>query len=263
MDLTKARHAFITGGASGIGLALGEALAACGVSVTLADANATTLERALLAHGDKVRRVLLDVRDRDGWARARADAEAAFGPVDLLFNNAGIAPDGDQLADMDPASFDRVIAINLTGVFNGVSAFGKAMREGGRGHICNTASMAGMVAEHPGLGSYAASKFAVVAMSEVLRTEMAPHGVGVSVLCPGMVATDLPNNTMAVGGSVRGGDNVLLDYGIAPSAVAELVLAKIAENEQYIFTHPERWEAVNGRFAAIREAFGDSFIRSS
>jgi NAD(P)-dependent dehydrogenase (short-subunit alcohol dehydrogenase family) len=256
MDVSQAQHAFITGGASGIGLALGEALAAKGVAVTLADANVVTLERAGLQFGDKVHRALLDVRDRDGWARAKTEAEAAFGPVDLLFNNAGIAPDGNELADIDPISFDRIIAINLTGVFNGISTFGAALRAAGRGHVVNTASMAGMVAEHPGLGSYAASKFAVVAMSEVLRKEMAPHGVGVSVLCPGMVATDLPGNTKAVGGSVRDGDNVLLDYGIAPSAVAELVLDRIEANELYIFTHPERWEAVKERFAAIGAAFG-------
>jgi NAD(P)-dependent dehydrogenase (short-subunit alcohol dehydrogenase family) len=256
VDLDQARHAFVTGGASGIGLALGEALAARGVAVTLADANPATLERAGLECGDRVRRVLLDVRDREGWATAKAQAEAEFGPVDLLFNNAGIAPDGSELADMDPVSFDRVIAINLTGVFNGISTFGAALREAGRGHVVNTASMAGMVAEHPGLGSYSASKFAVVAMSEVLRAEMAPHGVGVSVLCPGMVATMLPDNTIAVGGSVRSRDTTLLDHGLAPAAVAERVLKAIAANELYVFTHPERWEAVARRFAAIRSAFG-------
>jgi short-subunit dehydrogenase len=122
--------------------------------------------------------------------------------------------------------------------------------------VVNTASMAGMVAEHPGLGGYAASKFAVVAMSEVLRAEMAPHGVGVSVLCPGMVATNLPDNTIAVGGSVRGNDTTLLDYGQPPEQVAAQVLDAIAANELYVFTHPERWEAVERRFAAIRAAFG-------
>jgi NAD(P)-dependent dehydrogenase (short-subunit alcohol dehydrogenase family) len=256
MDLSLARHAFVTGGASGIGLAIGEALAARGVAVTLADANATTLEQAARSAGDRVHRVLLDVRDRDAWARARAEAEARFGPVDLLFNNAGIAPDGNQLADMDPASFDRVIAINLTGVFNGIATFGQALRDLGRGHVVNTASMAGMVAEHPGLGSYSASKFAVVAMSEVLRLEMAPHGVGVSVLCPGMVATNLPENTQAIGGAIREAGTMLQDLGIAPADVAAQVLDAIAADKPYIFTHPERWEAVKGRFERIGAAFG-------
>jgi NAD(P)-dependent dehydrogenase (short-subunit alcohol dehydrogenase family) len=255
MDLSLARHAFVTGGASGIGLAIGEALAARGVAVTLADANAATLDQAGRDFRVPVRRALLDVRDREAWANARSEAEAAFGPVDLLFNNAGIAPDGNQLADMDPASFDRVIAINLTGVFNGISTFGRALRKAGRGHVVNTASMAGMVAEHPGLGSYSASKFAVVAMSEVLRLEMAPHGVGVSVLCPGMVATNLPDNTQAIGGAIREAGTMLQDLGIAPAQVAAKVLDAIAADEPYIFTHTERLQAVKKRFAGIRAAF--------
>src|SRR5207302_651264 len=118
-----------------------------GIAVTLADANAASLAKVTEGRADKIQGALLDVRDRDGWSRGKAEAERAFGPVDILVNNAGIAPDGRELADMDPGSFDRVIQINLVGVFNGISAFGQSIRAAGRGHIVNTASMAGLVAE--------------------------------------------------------------------------------------------------------------------
>jgi NAD(P)-dependent dehydrogenase (short-subunit alcohol dehydrogenase family) len=259
MKLSDARHAFITGGASGIGLAIGEALGARGVAVTLADIDGAALERVGEARGAssgmRFRGQRLDVRDREGWARAKAEAEAAFGPVDILVNNAGISPDGNPLADMPPENWDRVIGINLTGVFNGVSAFGAAMRALGRGHIVNTASMAGLRSTHPGLGSYGAAKAGVVMLSEVLAREMAPHGVGVSVLCPGMVATGLASNTEKITGIARGDDSVLKAMGIAPAVVAEMVLGAIEADQLYIITHKDDIGEVGERLDAIRAAF--------
>ena len=255
MKLNDARHAFITGGASGIGLAIGEALAACGVAVTLADIDGAALERVVDEKGGRFGGQRLDVRDREGWARAKAAAEAAFGPVDILINNAGISPDGNQLADMPPENWDRVIAINLTGVFNGVSAFGAGMRAAGRGHIVNTASMAGLRATHPGLGSYGAAKAGVVMLSEVLRIELAPHGVGVSVLCPGMVARGLASNTEKITGIARGDDTMLKTLGMDPAAVAGRVLAGIEGDQLYIITHKQGIGEVGQRLDGIRAAF--------
>ncbi len=255
MDISTASHAFVTGGASGIGLGIADALAGRGVAVTIADINEEALDQVLFERSDRFQGVLLDVRDRDGWQRAKQEAEAGFGPVDVLVNNAGIAPDGMQLADMDPASFDRVIAINLTGVFNGIHAFGADIRAQGRGHIVNTASMAGMVAEHPGIGSYSSSKFGVVAMSEVLRREMEPHGVGVSVLCPGLVASNLPANTMRIGGMVRDPSVATLESDMKPDTVGEMVVRAIGDNRLYIFTHPERKVGVQQRYADILAGF--------
>ncbi len=252
MDPASARHAFITGGASGIGLGIADALAALGVPVTIADVDADALESTLASRGGTLRGQHLDVRDRDGWALAKAEAETALGPVDLLFNNAGIMPDGKQLADMSPESFDRVIAINLTGVFNGISAFGQGFRDLGRGHIVNTASMSGMAADHPGLGSYSPSKFAVVSLSEILRAEMATYGVGVSVLCPGYTATNLPSSTRRVGGETGDASVDMLESEVKPHHVAAMVLAAITTNRLYIITHKERLAAVDHRFAAIR-----------
>ena len=252
MNIGEAKHAFVTGGASGIGLGIAEALAGRGLAVTVADVNTD----ALAALEGRFHALTLDVRDREGWRRAKESAEGANGPVDVLVNNAGIAPDGKHLADMAPDSFDMIMAINLTGVFNGVSAFGDSLRALGRGHIVNTASMAGVTAEHPATGGYCASKFAVVGLSEVLRREMAPHGVGVSVLCPGMVESNLPGSTMRLGGGVRDTAERTLKADMKPAQVGEMVLRGIAENRLYIFTHPERLIPVRKRHAEIEAGFG-------
>jgi NAD(P)-dependent dehydrogenase (short-subunit alcohol dehydrogenase family) len=256
MDLAQASHAFITGGASGIGLAIADALAARGVAVTIADVDEAALAAVLADRTGRLRGQPLDVRDRKGWARAGQNAEAAFGPVDLLFNNAGIAGGADHLADLDPAGFDAVIATNLAGVFNGVSAFGAGLRARGRGHIVNTSSMQGMSVDGPGVGAYAAAKAGVIALSEVLRHEMAPHGVGVSAYCPGMTMTPM------VARALRGDDGpphaLSASLSVAPmdaGRAAELVLRGIEQNRPYILTHPARRAGVEKRFAAIIDDF--------
>jgi NAD(P)-dependent dehydrogenase (short-subunit alcohol dehydrogenase family) len=258
--LAKASHAFVTGGASGIGLGIAEAFAARGISVTIADIDGESIRRLQADSSNRTICVKLDTRDRLAWSQARERAEAAFGPVDILVNNAGIAPDGSELADMQPDSFDRLLAINLTGVFNGVHTFGASIRAQGYGHIVNTSSMSGMVSDHPGLGSYASSKAGVVALSEVLRTEMAPHGVGVSVLCPGYVATNLPRNTRRVAGITIGDDTGadVIDSPMKPHHVADMVLRGIAENRLYIVTHPDRMAAVERRFAHLRRDIAET-----
>jgi NAD(P)-dependent dehydrogenase (short-subunit alcohol dehydrogenase family) len=255
MKLSQARHAFITGGASGIGLAIGDALAKRDVRVTLADVDEKSLQDVLAVHSARYRGQLLDTRDRHGWVCAKAEAETAFGPVDILVNNAGIGPNGQAFADMDPASFDRIIAINLTGVFNGVATFSASMRQRGRGHIVNTSSTAGLTFSPPGAGAYTVAKHGVVALSETLRAEMAPHGVGVSVLCPGLVDTNLPRSTARLGGD--GGDvNASMPAGsINPAIVGELVAAGIEADLAYIITHPEYWPMVEQRLNALETGY--------
>jgi NAD(P)-dependent dehydrogenase (short-subunit alcohol dehydrogenase family) len=253
MDLAEARHGFVTGGASGIGLAIADALHARGLRVTIADVNQDALDGVLAERGDGYRGQHLDVRDRAGWARAKADAEAAFGPVDVLVNNAGLPGRGDHLADLDPDAFDEVVAVNLTGVFNGISAFGAAMRAQGRGHIINTSSMQGMSVDGPGPGAYAPSKAGVIAMSEVLRHEMAPHGVGVSAYCPGMTMTPMVANALrGHGGELPAS---LSAVAMEPARAAQLVLRGIEQNRPYILTHPARRTGVEKRFAAILADF--------
>jgi len=196
----EGKTAFVTGGASGIGLGIAKALSARGCRVILADIDTEALEITASTFPGEVETVALDVRDRDQWAAAREQVEARFGPVSILVNNAGIMNEGSanykeySLISQTPESFDRMIGINLVGVYNGIHTFGPGMAERGDGHIVNTSSSQGVVS-CGGVGAYCAAKFGVVGMSEALRQELADLGVGVSVLCPGVVETNLPNST--------------------------------------------------------------------
>jgi NAD(P)-dependent dehydrogenase (short-subunit alcohol dehydrogenase family) len=254
MDRIEGRNAFVTGGASGIGLAIAETLVAEGAQVAVADWNRTSLERQTTRLGPSLLAVELDVRDRAGWQQAKRTTEDTFGPVDILVNNAGVGPDQNELADMPPENFDRLVAIMLTGIFNGIHTFAAGMRDRAGGHIVNTASMAGLVASAR-LGAYTAAKFAVVGMTEVLRAEMEPHGVGVSVLCPGLVRTNLgsdnPNSTPAQ-------RRAAFAAGIDPGLVGAQVVDAIRHNDLYVITHGEYRPAVDQRAARLRRAFDDA-----
>lgn len=254
MHLSEARHAFVTGGASGLGLGIADALASHGLRVTIADINEEALAAVLATRGNSFRGVVLDTRDRDGWQRAKAEAEAAFGPVDVLIDNAGIAPNGKTFAEMDPESFDRIVAINLTGIYNGVWAFAGDMAARGGGHIVLTSSQAGLVTTVPGVGAYSVAKFGVTAMGEALRTELAPRGVGVSVLFPGYVQTNLAANTERVGGDIRKYSNVVMTSDVTPAHVGEMVVEAIEQDAPAIITHKDVWPGVEKRMAAIKAA---------
>jgi len=253
MDLQSARHAFITGGASGIGLGIARSLASRGLAVTIADINEEALDAVLRADA-RLSGVVLDTRDRAAWYRVKAEAESARGPVDILVNNAGIAPNGSGFADMDPESFDRILAINLVGVANGVFSFAADMRGRGRGHIVNTSSQAGLTAEMNGVGAYAVAKFGVTALSESLRQELASHGVGVSVLLPGYIQTGLAENTRRVGGDTRQHPITMPPSTVSADEVGEMVAEGIETDAAYILTHPDAWPPVAARMEAIRSA---------
>lgn len=139
--------------------------------------------------GQAVHPILLDVSDRNGFEKAAAETEEIFGPVDILCNNAGI----NIIRSMDKSQYedwDWLMDVNLGGVFNGLMTFIPRLKRVGSGHIVNTSSIAGIVAG-PGTGIYSATKFAIRGLSEALRYDLAPFGIGVSVLCPGTVATNL------------------------------------------------------------------------
>lgn len=267
----KGKTAFVTGGASGIGLALGRAFAQAGMKVMLADIERNALKSALEElhdFGPNVRGVACDVADADSVERAAQATFEAFGNVHVICNNAGVAAGGG----IDNISLDNwrwVIDVNLMGVLHGVRSFLPRMRSHGEGgHIVNTASMAGMNA---GLGfsPYAASKFAVVAMSEGLAMQLKPHGIGVSVLCPSFVRTRIgksERNRAARYGEAPALDPASpaammvaeiarrLEAGLEPAQVAARVLSAIREDELYVFTHPNMREEVDQRFAAIQGA---------
>jgi NAD(P)-dependent dehydrogenase (short-subunit alcohol dehydrogenase family) len=266
------KAAFVTGGASGIGLALGRVFAEAGMKVMLADVETDALAAAVKSlHnvGPDVRGVSCDVADPGSVERAAAASYAAFGRVHVVCNNAGVAGGGG----IDNISLDDwrwVLDVNLMGVLHGIRTFLPHIRAHGEGgHIVNTASLAGMQSGL-GFGPYSASKFAVVTMSEGLAMELKPLGIGVSVLCPGWVRTRIAES--ARNRLERYGPSRTLDAespistlvaqvaervasGLDPSDVAARVLTAIREDEFYVFTHPQMRADVEQRFAAILAAY--------
>ena len=273
MQELAGKTAFVTGGASGIGFALGRALAASGMKVMLADIERDALAAAvktLRDGGYDAHSVLCDVADVASIERAATACFAAFGKVHVVCNNAGVGG-GSGIDDIESLETWRwVLDVNLMGVLHGIRAFLPHMLAHGEGgHIVNTASMAGL---QSGLGfsAYATSKFAVVAMSEGLAKEVATLGIGVTVLCPGFVRTRIwesGRNRQARYGPARPPDPAstagkLLAHlaergraGLDPDDVAAQTLAAIRANELYVFTHPEMRDEVDERFAAITAAF--------
>ncbi len=275
MQRLSDRTAFITGAASGIGFALAQAFVQSGTSVMLADIEANALASAvdrLKGPGARVEGVRCDVADFECMARAAARTVEAFGNVHILCNNAGVGG-GSGIDDISPATWRWVLDVNLMGVLHGVSAFLPHMRAHGEGgHIVNTASLAGLQA-NMGFSPYVVSKYGVVGMSEGLAVELAPHGIGVSVLCPGFVRTQIAtssrNRPERYGPAPRPASNsgagalaahlaAQADAGLDPAAVAVRVLDAIRDNDFYIFTHPEMRGEVDGRLAAIRVALDRS-----
>lgn len=251
MERIDGRTALVTGAASGIGLGITESLVAAGARVAMIDWHGDDLEREAARLGDAVVAHRLDVTDRAGWQTVKEPVDAELGPVEILVNNAGIGPAVGPLADMTPESFDRMIGIKLTGTFNGVHLFAAGMRDRGEGHIVNTASLAG-ITTIPTLGAYTAAKFGVVGLSEVLRAEMARHGVGVSVLCPGLVSTNFARNS---DDNDESADSTSMDGGLDPAVVGRQVLAAIRADDLYAITHLELRPMVADRVDQLLAAF--------
>ena len=258
--------AFITGGASGIGLSMAEAFGAEGMSVMLADIEPAALERAVAALRERQIRAEGVVADVASRASVRAAAEAtaaAFGKVHVVCNNAGVGA-GGPFGTVSPGDWDWVIDVNLKGVIYGMEAFAPLIEAHGEGgHFVNTASLAGMVSP-PGMEPYCATKFAVVAMSEGWAEQLAAKHIGVSVLCPGFVKTRINesrrNRPDSYGPDDRGPppadappSRVL--SGIPVEPVGRRVVEAIKANELYVFTHPGTRAAVAARFERILAAF--------
>lgn len=269
------KGAFVTGAASGIGLALATAFAREGMKVMLADIETGALDEAvetLRTAGADVRGVVCDVADPASVDRAAQATFDAFGNVHVLCNNAGVAA-GGGIDQISIENWRWVIDVNLMGVVHGIKSFLPHIRQHGQGgHIVNTASMGGL---NGGLGfsPYSASKFAVVSMSEGLDWQLAPYGIGVSVLCPSYVRTRIgesgrnrperygPARPLEPGSAAAAMVAEIarhLDAGLDPAAVAARVLTAIREEQLYIFTHPGMRAEVQDRFAAILAAI-DAF----
>jgi NAD(P)-dependent dehydrogenase (short-subunit alcohol dehydrogenase family) len=270
MKEVAGKVAFITGGGSGVGLGMARVFAAAGMKVVVADVRQDHLDdalRQLKAAGREAHGIRLDVADRRAVERAADETVRVFGKVHLVCNNAGVSLFGP----MDQATYedwDWMMGVNFNGVVNGVMSFvPKIKAHGEGGHIVNTASMAGLIVG-PGMGIYSASKFAVRGLTESLRYDLAPHNIGVSVLCPGFVRSNIHEavlsrpQALARSGykvteeDIKRLDNVL-SVGMAPDEVAERVLRGIRRNQLFLFTHAEFRDELKGMFDEMLAALPD------
>ena len=270
------RVAFITGGASGMGLAMARSFSKAGMKVVIADIEQAALDAVRAefeASNAEFLTLKLDVTDREAFAAAADAAEARFEKVHIVCNNAGVAVGGtvDQMSYND---WDWVTGVNLDGVINGIQTFTERIKAHGEGgHFVNTASMAGHMAV-PGLSVYTATKFAVVGLSENMLVDLAPQQIGVSVLCPGVVNTNIFNSERNRPADLPGSDASMLLMGnlpddeqaarmeelragaLDPAVVGDMVLHAIREDEFYIFTHPELEAMTEARHGEMAAAYG-------
>ena len=249
MDDFQGRVAVITGGGGGIGAAMARAFAARGARIVLADVDRAALEGVAAALGKGGAEVLVVPTDVTALESVRALADAAerrFGAVHIVCNNAGVGIFG-EVATATHADWDYTMRVNFWGVVHGVEIFvPRLIAQGAGGHVINTASMAGLVGMQ-WLGVYCASKFAVVGLTEALHRELRPHGIGVSVLCPMIVRTNINENSVRnrPAGLRNPGDPVVPPAGalvgstIAPEEVARRVVRGV-ERQDRMF-EPDRW----------------------
>jgi len=257
----KDKVAVVTGGGSGIGRAMALALAREGARVVLADLDEAAMDgvaRQARGHGVETLAVRTDVTE---LAQVQALAERAwkaFGAVHVLCNNAGVAAWGG-LEKATHRDWQWVLGVNLWGVIHGIEAFVPRMIAGGqRGHIVNTASMAGLIASQ-GLGVYNTSKYAVVGLSETLAKDLKPYGIGVSVLCPMGVETRIRESERSRPAALRNDAAAepaveLIGRYLAPDTVAGMVLDAVRRGELYVITHDEGLEPLRRRFDRMQQS---------
>lgn len=270
----QGKVAVITGGASGIGLATARQLAQRGVNLCLVDREPdalATAAAALRAAGDvRVEAEVCDVSDYAAMQALAADVVETFGRVDIVFNNAGVAV-GGPIAEMSHDDWRWIIDVDLWGPIHGVEVFLPHLRSQGEGgHVLFTSSFAGLV-PNVGLGPYCVAKYGVVALAEVLRRELREENIGVSVLCPMRVSTNIGSserNRDERYGSVEAvaeGSGQVLDKDeanpdlagrvLTVDEVAAQVVAAIEDNRLYILPHEESREFVRRRFERIDRAY--------
>ncbi|MGI9328086.1 MAG: SDR family NAD(P)-dependent oxidoreductase [Pseudomonadales bacterium] len=275
MQDIEGKVAFVTGGASGLGFAMAQSFLAAGMKVAIADIEDAALAAASEQLGSNDAELIalqVDVTDRQAMSAAKEATLSAFGKVHVVCNNAGVAV-GGHVADMSYADWDWVMGVNLQGVINGIVTFLPHIRaQGEAGHFVNTASIAGHLGM-PSLSVYNATKFAVVGITESMRLDLASENIGASVLCPGVVGTNLfdseRNRPEALAGSQ---DNRLVGRGLAdeerqaaleeratdmmpPAVIGDMVLHAVRQNELYILSHEEFRAPLEARAEEIAKSF--------
>jgi NAD(P)-dependent dehydrogenase (short-subunit alcohol dehydrogenase family) len=217
----------ITGGARGIGRATAEACLRAGMSVVIGDIDAATAAAAAAELGAGAVGLPLDVRDADGFEAFLIEAERRIGPLDVLVNNAGIAPIG-LFIDEDPRDTQRILDINIAGVLTGTLLALSRFVPRGRGHIVNLASSAGQTAPAGG-ATYAATKHAVVGFTRAIRAETRDTGVRTTIVMPGLIRTDM------ISGFRKGRGTRI----IGPEVVADAIVDAIRNGREEVFVPRE------------------------
>jgi NAD(P)-dependent dehydrogenase (short-subunit alcohol dehydrogenase family) len=264
----RGRGAIVTGAASGIGLGIARALAREGTSVALLDIEREPLERArgeIERLGVRAFAHRIDVSEGEAMRAAAGAIEAQLGKVHLVFNNAGVELGARPLEAVEERDWEWLFGVNVFGVIHGIRHFVPLVRKHGEGgHVVNTASIGGFqVNPDFRLGPYAATKYAVVALSEALEQDLQGTGIGVSVLAPGSVNTRIAdssrNRPARLGGPWRDTANAklraALKEGLSGDEVGSRALAAIRAGEFYVFTHAESKPRVEARFRRVLEAF--------
>ncbi len=279
MENIEGKVAFITGGASGIGLGIAKACAKYGMKVVIADSRQGALDEAMdyfKKAGQPVHPIKLDVTDRIAYAKAADEAEAVFGKIHVLVNNAGVAS-GGPVQNMTFKDWDFSIGVNITGVANGlVIILPRILKHGEGGHVVATSSTGGLTAVG-GASIYCTTKYAVAGMMECIATELQDKNIGASVLVPGPTTTNLGKSTFAnrPGHLKNEGEprmppppppskdgkpwrppwdvSVFMD----PVETGERVLRAIKRNDLFIITHPEFRDGIIARNEALLRACPD------
>ncbi|MCP3986545.1 MAG: SDR family NAD(P)-dependent oxidoreductase [bacterium] len=261
----EGRVAVVTGGASGIGRGMALAFAEAGMELAIVDIDEPGLRAVTEEVEGLGRRCLpfrVDLARRNEVEALAEKVWSELGGAHLLCNNAGVTTFGMMCDGIPDRDWDWVLAVNLQGVVHGLQAFLPRMRElPGEKHVVNTASIAGI---SPGVfvGPYAASKHAVVGLSETLRVEGAAHGISCSVLCPSAVDTGIARadrNRQAEFGGPMGADNeaitAFVASGLAPERVGRMVRQAVIDDQPFIFTHADTRELVDARYERMQQSF--------
>ena len=274
MDISG-KTAIVTGAASGIGLGIATALAEAGANVVMADIQKAAVEEGahyLSGTNKRVMPVRIDVTQEQSVLDALAEAERNFGKLHIACNNAGVPMHGTGLVDVSRGDWDFVIGVNVWGVIHGIRHFVPTiLKHGEEGHIVNTASVAGFQNRRgTKQGPYSMSKYAVVSLSEALEHELEGTNVGVSVLCPGPVNTNIPrggrNRPDHMGGPQnRASEEAVLaerlaSTGIDPKRVGERVVDAIRTRTFYAFVSGVPADVIKARHRRIEEALNSPWV---
>jgi NAD(P)-dependent dehydrogenase (short-subunit alcohol dehydrogenase family) len=274
MDISG-KIAIVTGAASGIGLGIATALAEAGANVVMADIQKDAVEQA--AHGlsgtnKRVMPVRIDVTQEQSVLDALAEAERNFGKLHIACNNAGVPMHGTRLIEVPRADWEFVIGVNIWGIIHGIRHFVPAiLRHGEEGHVVNTASVAGFQNRRgTNQGPYSMSKYAALSLSEALEHELEGTNVGVSVLCPGPIATNIArggrNRPDHMGGprDVANDEAVLAERlaatGLDPKKVGERVVDAIRTKTFYAFVSAVPADVIKARHRRIEEALNSPWV---